>query len=99
MPRQQGARLEYLESKVPGYIVAVHEGYGPEFLAQVVAGYLRRFRPDKGEDYEPTAEELAAIDDDNTAADLVGPLQRYRLCHPYYHCNVMVKAMYGWRGG
>ncbi|KAK7041912.1 SERTA domain-containing protein 3 [Paramarasmius palmivorus] len=78
MPRQHGARLEYLESKVPGYFVAVQGGYGPEYIARVVAGYLRRFRPDKGEDYEPTSEELAAIDDDNVEDEewLLEPVRR-----------------------
>ncbi|KAK7020167.1 SERTA domain-containing protein 3 [Paramarasmius palmivorus] len=78
MPRQHGARLAYLESKVPEYFAAVQGGYGPEFLALVVAGYLRRFRPDKGEEYEPTAAELAAIDDDNAEDEewLIEPIRK-----------------------
>ncbi|KAK7019679.1 SERTA domain-containing protein 3 [Paramarasmius palmivorus] len=74
---QHGARLAYLESKLPGYFIAVKEGYGPEYLAQVEAGFFRRFHPSKGDAHEPSAEELAKVEDDGEDDEiLVEPFRK-----------------------
>ncbi|KAJ3495417.1 hypothetical protein NLJ89_g10626 [Agrocybe chaxingu] len=69
----QGARKAFLMLEKPGYAVAVQEGYAADQLALIQRRFFKRFPIDKGDTYEPTPEEIEAIDDNEADADERSP--------------------------
>lgn len=69
----QGARRQFLEDEKEGYIQAAVDGVLPDRLADIQRRFFKRFPIDRGDDYEPTADELAAVDDDAPDAEPAAP--------------------------
>lgn len=61
-----GAREAFLESVKEEYAQAVKANAVKEKQADIIRRYYLRFPVAKGDSYEPTAEELAAVDDKAT---------------------------------
>ncbi|KAK7019223.1 SERTA domain-containing protein 3 [Paramarasmius palmivorus] len=71
----KGAQLAFLENERAGYETAHKEGVGAEHVADIIRRFLLRFSVTKPLDYEPCAEELAAVDDTKPYPELVEPKQ------------------------
>ncbi|KAJ3487040.1 hypothetical protein NLJ89_g11753 [Agrocybe chaxingu] len=65
----QGARKTFLMGEKPGYAAAVQGGYAADQLALIQRQFFKRFPIDKGDTYEPTMEEIEAVDDGEAEAD------------------------------
>ncbi|KAH9480166.1 hypothetical protein JR316_0006764 [Psilocybe cubensis] len=59
-----GARLEFLLSQKPAFQKATSEKNKAEVLADIQRRFFKRFPLEKPDTWEPTAEELDAVDDD-----------------------------------
>ncbi|KAF8882628.1 hypothetical protein CPB84DRAFT_1851182 [Gymnopilus junonius] len=59
-----GAQKEFMLSQKLIYNKAINNGYTDEAVADIQCCYFKRFSVDLPDDQEPTANELAAIDDD-----------------------------------
>jgi len=60
----QGSRKDFLTSKKEEYRAAMQDGVGADVLASIQRQYFKRYPVDFPHDEEPTAEVLAAVDDD-----------------------------------
>jgi hypothetical protein len=60
----QGSRKEFLRSQKADYKAGVLGGYAADALAQIQRKYLKRYPIDLPHQEEPTADWLAAVDDD-----------------------------------
>lgn len=69
----KGVRHKFLENKKAGYI---HADVGRVLLDQLTdiqCCFFKRFPIDHGDDFEPTADELAAVDDNTLDEEPVAP--------------------------
>ncbi|KAK7027462.1 hypothetical protein VNI00_015207 [Paramarasmius palmivorus] len=71
----QGIQLSFLEGELPGYRQARQDGVGPEFLADVVRRFMLQFPIAKGPNYQPSQQELDAVDLDQPYPELKEPTQ------------------------
>ncbi|KAK7035309.1 SERTA domain-containing protein 3 [Paramarasmius palmivorus] len=72
-----GVRRDLLNRFVDGYCQASDEGYGEDFLSEVQRIYFLYFPPTMAEDYEPSAEEMANVnEEDADPIDLERPVQK-----------------------
>ena len=69
----QGARKAFLMEQKLVYSQAVDKGYVAEAVATIQRKFFKRFPIDLPEDMEPTAEELAAVDDDEVEPETNAP--------------------------
>jgi hypothetical protein len=69
----QGSRKDFLLSKKSDYEAAVKGGYAADALAVIQRQYLKRYPIDLPHEQEPTAEALAAVDDDLPDKDFEAP--------------------------
>jgi hypothetical protein len=60
----QGSRKDFLTSKKEEYNVAMQAGVAADVLASIQRQYFKRYPVDFPHDEEPTADVLAAVDDD-----------------------------------
>lgn len=60
----QGSRKEFLLSQKPAYKAGVLGGYAADALSQIQRKYFKRYPIDLPHQEEPSAEWLAAVDDD-----------------------------------
>ncbi|KAF9553017.1 hypothetical protein CPC08DRAFT_728206 [Agrocybe pediades] len=66
----QGARKEFLLGEKPAYIAGVQGGYSKDALALIQRRYFKRFPIKLPHDKDPSAEHLAAVDDDEPDPEL-----------------------------
>ncbi|KAK7022731.1 SERTA domain-containing protein 3 [Paramarasmius palmivorus] len=72
----QGVRRDLLNRFVDGYCQASDEGYGEDFLSEVQRIYFLYFPPTMPEDYEPSEEEMANVnEEDADPINLERPIQ------------------------
>ena len=60
----RGSRKEFLMGEKAAYSAAMAGGYGADALALIQRRYFKRYPVDLPHHEEPTAEHLAAVDDD-----------------------------------
>lgn len=58
-----GSRKEFLLGEKPAYALAVRNGYTQDAIAKIIRRYLKRYPIDLPHNVEPSAEWLAAVDD------------------------------------
>ncbi|PPQ84465.1 hypothetical protein CVT26_007395 [Gymnopilus dilepis] len=68
-----GSRKAFLMAQKPTYAEAVVGGYVPDALADIQRRYFKRYPVDFPHDQEPTAEQLAAVDDDGPEPEIKEP--------------------------
>ncbi|PPQ88063.1 hypothetical protein CVT26_007993, partial [Gymnopilus dilepis] len=68
-----GARKAFLMGEKEAYSQAVDEGYAAECIAKIQRRFFKRFPIDLPDEAEPTAEELAKVDDDEIEPDFPEP--------------------------
>jgi len=71
----QGSRKEFLLGEKAAYSAGVAGGYAADALALIQRRYFKRYPVDLPHDMEPTAEFLAAVDDDAADPDIPEPDQ------------------------
>ncbi|KAK7021084.1 hypothetical protein VNI00_017530 [Paramarasmius palmivorus] len=71
----KGVQLAFLERERAGYDNAHKDGVGPEHVADIIRRFLLRFPVTKPQDYQPSEEELAAVDDNQPYPELAEPTQ------------------------
>ncbi|PPQ73280.1 hypothetical protein CVT26_015231, partial [Gymnopilus dilepis] len=69
----QGLRKSFLENERQGYKNAVANGTKDDFVMDVVRRFLKRFPIDLDDDKEPTAKDLASVDDAAPDEERVAP--------------------------
>lgn len=68
-----GSRKEFLISQKEFYAIAVHEDNAAEAISIIQRRYFLRYPVELPHDEEPSAEHLAAVDDDTAVPDPEGP--------------------------
>jgi len=71
----QGSRKEFLLGERPSYSAGVAGGYAADALALIQRRYFKRYPLDLPHTSEPSAEFLAAVDDDAADVDITEPDQ------------------------
>ncbi|KAK7017024.1 hypothetical protein VNI00_018751 [Paramarasmius palmivorus] len=69
----KGTRLTFLEAAITAYAIALKEGHGADFLAELVRRYFKRYPPSLPHNEEPSPEHLAAVNDDEPDPEIVPP--------------------------
>ena len=69
----QGSRKDFLLSQKPAYKAGVLGGYAADALSQIQRKYFKRYPIDLPHQEEPSAEWLAAVDDDAPDAEQEEP--------------------------
>lgn len=69
----QGSRKEFLLGEKEAYNLAVDGGYTSEALALICRRYFKRYPVDLPHNTEPSAEHLAAVDDNTPDSDIQEP--------------------------
>lgn len=69
----RGSRKEFLTGEKAAYNAGVDGGYAADALATIQRRYLKRYPIDLPHEDEPTADFLAAVDDNTPDAELPPP--------------------------
>lgn len=68
-----GSRLKFLQSQKPAYAEAILLNMAADCVADIQRKFFKRFPLDSDEDDDPSAESLAAVDDDSLDPDVLAP--------------------------
>jgi len=71
----QGSRKDFLLGEIPAYSAGVTGGYAADALALIQRRYFKRYPLDLPHTVEPSAESLAAVDDNAADVDVPEPDQ------------------------
>ena len=71
----QGSRKEFLLGERPSYSTGVARGYAADALALIQQRYFKQYPFDLPHTVKPSAELLAAVDDDAAEVDVMEPDQ------------------------
>ena len=71
----QGSRKDFLRGEIPAYSAGVTGGYAADALALIQRRYFKRYPLELPHTVEPSAEFLAAVDDDAADTDVPEPDQ------------------------
>ena len=83
----QGARKAFLMGEKEAYSQAVDDGYIAEAVGKIQRRFFKRFPVELADDFEPTAEDLAKVDNDEIDMDHAEP-DREKLSEREYEAAV-----------